>query len=327
MDDNWQKRDREDAFFYLYVEIEGRFLFGCWTHSREGRRRMQRMDQLKVFFLGAGAVCEALLKGLLHAGLLSAGQIVISNRTNGARLEDLRLRYGVRVAQDKQESCREADLVILAMKPFDLPAALQEVSSAISREHLVISLAAGVSTAVIERQLGLPVPVIRSMPNTSSSVQASATALCGGSWIAPEQLEIARSLFSAIGISVVVKEEQMNAVTGLSGSGPAYFYYLVEALQEAAEQSGLPAEIARPLLVQTIYGAARMLQESEQSPAELRRQVTSPNGTTMAGLAVLEQGGVYQLLIQTVQRATARAAEMGVQVEDFASRALSSKEA
>lgn len=284
---------------------------------------MQQIEQLKVFFLGAGAVCEALIKGLLNAGLLPAEQIAVSNRKNTARLETLRQRYGVSVAEDRLEGCRQADLVILAMKPFDLPAALQEVAPAISSRQLVISVAAGISTAMIERQLGLPVPVIRAMPNTSSSVQASATALCAGHWVAPEHLDAARSLFSAIGISVVVAEEQMNAVTGLSGSGPAYFYYLVEALQEAAQQCGLPAETARTLLVQTIYGAARMLQESEQEPAELRRQVTSPNGTTQAGLSVLERGGVYQLLIQTVQRATARAAEMGAQVEAFAEQALS----
>ena len=284
---------------------------------------MQHKDQLKVFFLGAGAVGEALIKGMLNAGLLSAEQIVVSNRKNVARLEALQQLYGVRASQDKQEDCRQADLVILAMKPFDLPAALAEVVPAISARQIVISLAAGVSTAMIERQLGLSAPVMRAMPNTSSSVQASATALCGGHWVTSEHLELAQSLFSAIGISVVVEEEQMNAVTGLSGSGPAYFYYLVEALQEAAQQCGLPAETARTLLVQTIYGAARMLQESGQEPAELRRQVTSPNGTTMAGLSVLEQGGVYQLLIQTVQRATARAAEMGEQVEEFAERTLS----
>lgn len=287
---------------------------------------MQDMKTLKVFFLGSGAVCEVLIKGLLNAGLLAAEQIVVSNRKNVARLEALQQLYGVGATQDKLAGCREADLVILAMKPFDLPGALQEVASAISPRQLVISLAAGISTATIERQLGLPVPVIRSMPNTSSSVQASATALCGGQWVAPGQLALAQNLFSAIGISVVVEEQQMDAVTGLSGSGPAYFYYLVEALQEAAQQCGLPAETARTLLVQTIYGAARMLQESGQDPAELRRQVTSPNGTTMAGLTVLEQGGVYQLLIQTVRRATERSAEMGAQVEAFAERALSGKE-
>lgn len=288
---------------------------------------MQAMNTYRIFFLGAGAVCEALLKGMLSAGLVRAEQVTISNRKHGERLEELRQRYGVQVTSNKVESCREADLVVLAMKPFDLPAALQEVGDALSSRQVVISLAAGISTAMIERQSDLPVPVIRAMPNTSSSVQASATALCGGRWTTAEHLELAQRLFSAIGVSVVVEEEQMNAVTGLSGSGPAYVYYLVEALQEAAQQCGLPAETARTLLVQTIYGAARMLQESELSPADLRRQVTSPNGTTMAGLSVLEEGGVYQLLIQTVRRASERAAEMGVQVEAFAERALSGKTA
>ncbi|HET8844240.1 MAG TPA: pyrroline-5-carboxylate reductase [Ktedonobacteraceae bacterium] len=287
---------------------------------------MQQTKKLRVFFLGAGSVSEALIKGLLTAQLLPAEQITISNRKNSARLDTLQRRYGVHISQDKQADCAQANLVILAAKPFDLPAALQEIADAISGEQLVISLAAGISTSTLEQQLGRQVPVIRSMPNTSSSVQASATALCSGKWATSEHLELARQFFSAIGISVVVDEAQMDAVTGLSGSGPAYFYYVVEALLEAAQQCGLPAETARILLVQTIYGAARMLQESGQNPAELRRQVTSPNGTTMAGLSVLEEGGAYQLLLSMVQRATQRSAEMGAQVEAFAA-SVASKDA
>lgn len=287
---------------------------------------MQDTEQLQVFFLGAGAVSEAMIKGLLTARLLDAGQITISNRKNAARLETLHERYRVRISRDRSADCARADLVVLAVKPFDLPAALQDIMSGVSSRQLLISLAAGISTSVIEKQLGQPVPVIRSMPNTSSSVLASATALCAGTWARAEHMALAQHLFSAIGISVVVAEQQMNAVTGLSGSGPAYFYYVVEALLEAAQQCGLPAETARILLVQTIYGAARMLQESGQNPAELRRQVTSPNGTTMAGLSILEEGGVYQLLLQTVQRATGRAEEMGAQVEAFAATVGSSKD-
>ena len=305
--------------------VQERAFIEARARLRGKRRTMPNKDGRKLFFLGAGAVAEALIKGLLNAGLLSAEQITISNRKNAARLEALQQLYGVQVSLDKQEDCRQADLVILAMKPFDLPSALTEIAPSITAQQVIISLAAGVSTAIIERQLGLPVAVLRAMPNTSSSVQASATALCGGHWASSEHLELARNLFSAIGISVIVEEQQMNAVTGLSGSGPAYFYYLVEALQEAAQQCGLAPETARTLLIQTIYGAARMLQESHQEPAELRRQVTSPNGTTMAGLAVLEQGGVYELLIQTVQRATARAAEMGDQVEAFAEQRLNAQ--
>ncbi len=285
----------------------------------------QQTEKLQVFFLGAGSISEALIKGLLTARLLPPEQITISNRKNTARLYELERQYGVRVAQERLKDCEQADLLILAVKPFDLPAALQEIAPAISTRQLVISLAAGISTETIEKQLGEMIPVIRSMPNTSSFVQASATALCAGRWVNDAQMQLAQEFFAAIGISVVVDERQMNIVTGLSGSGPAYFYYIVEALLEAARECGMPADTARMLLVQTIYGAARMLQETAQDPAELRRQVTSPNGTTMAGLAVLEQGDVYQLFLQTVQRATGRAAEMGMQVEAFAATVAASK--
>lgn len=279
---------------------------------------MQQTEKLRIFFVGAGSISEALIKGLLTAQLLPAEQITICNRKNSARLDTLQRRYGVRISQNKQADCAQADLVILATKPFDIPGALQEIAEAISSKHLVISLAAGISTATLEQQLEQQTPVIRSMPNTSSSVQASATALCPGKWTIPQHLELAQQFFSAIGISVIVDETQMDAVTGLSGSGPAYFYYVVEALLEAGQRCGLPAETARTLLIQTIYGAARMLQESGQDPAELRRQVTSPNGATMAGLAVLEEGGAHQLLLSMVQRSTERSAEMGAQVEAFA---------
>jgi pyrroline-5-carboxylate reductase len=287
---------------------------------------MQQTEELRIFFLGAGSVSEALMKGLLQARLFPAEHITISNRQNAVRLETLQRRYGVNIVQDKLVECAQADLLILAAKPFDLPGALQEIAPSISPRHLVISLAAGISTTTIERLLGQPVPVIRSMPNTSSAVQASATALCAGQWATAEHMALAQLFFSAIGISVVVAESQMDVVTGLSGSGPAYFYYVVEALLEAAQQCGLQTETARTLLVQTIYGAARMLQESDQNPEELRRQVTSPNGTTMAGLTVLEEGGAYQLLLQTVQSATRRSAEMGAQVEAFAATVPTGKD-
>ncbi len=288
---------------------------------------MQQTKDSQLFFLGAGSVGEALIKGVLTAGLIPPAQITISNRRNAMRLETLQRRYGVHISQDKLADCARADLIILAAKPFDLPTALQEIAPVVRADQLLISLAAGISTSTIEHQLGLTVPVVRAMPNTSCAVQASATALCAGRWATARHMELAQQLFSAIGVSVVVGEEQMNAVTGLSGSGPAYFYYVVEALLEAARQCGLPAEIAQTLLVQTIYGAARMLQESGQDAAELRRQVTSPNGTTMAGLSVLEEGGAYQLFIQMVQRATARGAELGAQAEAFAATIAAGKDA
>lgn len=267
--------------------------------------------EYKVFFLGAGAMSEAMIKGLLAARLLSAQQITVSNRRNTARLTELEQRYGVRRSDDKMADCAQADLLLLAVKPFDLVPALQELSAQISPSQLLISVAAGISTTTIEQSIDKPVPVIRAMPNTSSFVQASATAMSPGQWTTAAHVEIAQHLFTAIGISVLVDEDQMDAVTGLSGTGPAYFYYVVEALLAAGQRCGLPAETCRTLLVQTLYGTASMLQATGKDPAELRRQVTSPNGTTMAGIAVLEGGDAQQLFVRAVQAATQRAAEMG----------------
>jgi pyrroline-5-carboxylate reductase len=272
------------------------------------------MDQTRAFriaFLGAGSMSEAMIKGILAARLLPAESITVCNRSKGERLSELVQRYGVGISQDKRTACAQADLVILAMKPFDLGLALQEVASVLSERQIIISVAAGVSTGSIEGLVGLSVPVIRAMPNTSSAVQASATAICAGRWATAEHMDLAQRLFSASGLSVVVEERHMDAVTGLSGTGPAYFYYVVEALLNAGQSCGLPADTCRTLLVQTLYGAARMLQETNKDPAELRRQVTSPNGTTMAAIAVLDLGAGQQLFLRAVQAATQRAVELG----------------
>ena len=279
-------------------------------------------QQQRLFFLGAGSIGEAMIKGITSACLLPAEQIMISNRSNAQRLQAIHSTYGVQISQDKMHDIAEADIVILAMKPFDIVKALQEVAPAISQKQLVISLVAGVSTEFIEHNLPACIPVIRTMPNTSSFVQASSTALCQGRWATPAHLEIACDLFSAIGISVTIPENLMDAATGLSGSGPAYIYYVVEALLKGGQACGLSTETCRTLLLQTVYGAAKMLQETDQEPAVLRRQVTSPNGTTMAAIAVLDQGDGQQLFQNAVLRATERAAEMGRQIEATAINAI-----
>jgi pyrroline-5-carboxylate reductase len=276
---------------------------------------MSLTQQHRIFFLGAGSIGEAMIKGITSANLLPSEQITISNRNNTQRLQELHSTYAVRLSQNKTRDIAEADIVILAMKPFDLVKALQEVAPAISQQQLVISLVAGVSTALIERNLSPCIPVIRAMPNTSSFVQASSTALCQGHWATLAHLAIASDLFSAIGISVTIPESLMDAATGLSGTGPAYIYYVVEALLKGGQACGLSTETCRTLLLQTVYGAAKMLQETDQEPAALRRQVTSPNGTTMAAIAVLDQGNGQQLFQDAVMRATQRAAEMGQQIE------------
>ncbi|GCE16175.1 pyrroline-5-carboxylate reductase [Tengunoibacter tsumagoiensis] len=271
------------------------------------------LTKKRLFFLGAGSMAEAMIKGLLAAQLLPAEQISVSTRKRTEHLQELSTTYGIHRCQDKRAEIEAADIIIIAVKPFDVATALQEVRESISARQMVISVAAGIATEDIESCFSEQVPVIRAMPNTSSFVQESATALCGGRWADQEHIALAENLFSAIGISVVVKEGLMNAVTGLSGSGPAYFYYVFEGLIQAGLECGLPEETCRTLLLQTVYGAAKMLKTTGKEPAELRRQVTSPNGTTMAGISVLEQGDVLNHFVQAVKRATQRSEEMGRQ--------------
>ncbi len=276
---------------------------------------MASLSEQQVFFVGAGSMSEALINGWLAAHLLTAEQITISNRQRHERLDALSRHYGVHICQDQATDVAQANVVVFAVKPFDLAAALNAVAPFLSPTQLVISVAAGVATATIERVLDKSVPVIRAMPNTSSTVQASATAICAGRWATAEQMELAHNLFAGIGISLTVEEEQMDAVTGLSGTGPAYFYYVVEALLAAGQSCGLPEETTRALLIQTLYGSAKMLQETGLAPAELRRRVTSPNGTTMAAMTVLEESHTQQILLRAVQRATQRATELGQQAD------------
>jgi len=274
----------------------------------------------RLFFLGAGSMSEAILKGLSATAILPPGQIMVCNRQHLPRLEELRAHYGVVPSLDKATDIATADIIILAVKPFDVAQALGQVQAALSPRQLLISVAAGVATAAIEARLPAGMPVIRTMPNTSSFVQESATAICRGRWATPEHLEMARQLFAAIGTVAVVDEAAMDAVTGLSGSGPAYIYYVAEALLAAGAAVGLPEETSRELLLQTLYGAARMLRETGKGPAELRRQVTSPNGTTMAGIAILDEREVHQAFLHAVERATARAREMGEALADNGSK-------
>jgi pyrroline-5-carboxylate reductase len=274
------------------------------------------MQEKQIFFAGAGSMSEAMIKGIIAAHVVPGKQIMVSNRKNEARLLELSERYGVQVSRNKRTDIEKADIVVLAMKPFDIMAALLEIGEALTKKKLVISVVAGVAASTIEGQIEGEVPVIRAMPNTSSYVQASATAISRGRWAAEKHIEQARRLFEAIGSVEVVEERLLDAVTGLSGTGPAYFYYMVESLMKAGQRQGLPEETCRELLVQTMYGAAMMVRETGKTPGELRRQVSSPNGTTMAAMNVLEAGGFQELVERAVEQATKRAGEMGREVQE-----------
>ncbi|GAB6182214.1 pyrroline-5-carboxylate reductase [Desulfotomaculum defluvii] len=263
------------------------------------------------FFIGAGNICESIIKGLLSAGSIRPGDIHVANRSNEARLNYLRNYYGIVPVTDKKKAVAAADIIVLAMKPQDVFNALEEIKGSIGEKQIVISVLAGVPTSLIEDSLAIPIPVIRAMPNTSCAVLESATGLSGGRYTTSDQLRLGEEIFKIMGEVVVVEEHLLDAVTGLSGSGPAYIYYLVESMEKAGEAAGIPRELARPLVLKTLLGAAKMLMETGENPEELRRQVTSPNGTTMAGINELNKGDFQNTIKKAILRATRRSQELG----------------
>jgi pyrroline-5-carboxylate reductase len=272
------------------------------------------IQEKRMFFLGAGSMGQALMKGFVEADLLPADHITVSNRKHPARLDQLHLLYGVNPCKaGKVQEIANAHILVLAMKPHDLLSALQEIAPVVTADHLIVSLVAGASTAMIEHCLGRPIPVCRAMPNTASQVRASATAIAKGLWATENHLEMVYQIFSTIGTVTCMEECYMNVVTGISGSGPAYFYYIIEALMSAGQASGLSEETCRSLLIQTIDGVVQMLRKTGIDPATLRQQVTSPNGTTMAAISVLEQANVSRHFIHAVQSATWKAEELNRQ--------------
>ncbi len=268
------------------------------------------LEGIRLGFVGAGAMSRALLDGLLGRGLVTPAAVTVTNRRNDRVLAELRDRYGVGATRDKEALAAASDVLVLAVKPHDVAEALAELRPFLRREQLLISVAAGVPTRALEELVPQGMAVVRAMPNTSSRVKESATALCGGRWADEGSLALAEEVFAAVGRVSRVPEGLLDAVTAVSGSGPAYVYLLAEALIRAAVRLGLDPQVARELVVQTVAGAGRMLAETGAEPAELRRQVTSPNGTTAAALRVFEEGGFLGLVEEAVRAAAARAREL-----------------
>lgn len=259
-------------------------------------------------------MADSLIRGWLEAQVVPAKQVSVLNRSNQKRIEHLMETYGVLPANQKEEAVSNCDILILAIKPHDILQFLQSIKGFLTERQLIISLAAGISTRQIEEAVGIDLAVVRAMPNTAAAVLESATALSYGRFCTPRAQEIASVLLGTVGTLSVVEESLMDAVTGLSGSGPAYFYYIVEAMQAAGKSLGLPEQVANQLVEQTLVGAAKMLHQGELPAAELRQRVTSPNGTTFAGIGVLEQGNFTDLMILAVAEAKKRATEMGQEV-------------
>jgi pyrroline-5-carboxylate reductase len=264
-----------------------------------------------IGFIGAGNMAEALISGLRDAGL-DGRQIVVTNRSRRDRLNHLKEAWGITTTTDKSAVSASARTLVLAMKPADLDQAMRELQPHLTSRHLLISLLAGVKCVSVEQYVEGS-PVARAMPNLSAAVLASTTALAYGRNAASTHRAEVRSLFERVGQTVDVSEDAMDAVTALAGSGPAYVYLFMEALIEAGIHAGLPDRVAKDLAVQTVFGAAKLVKDTDGDPVELRRQVTSPGGTTMAALTVLEARGFKLAVGDAVRQAIRRAGELSGQ--------------
>ncbi len=264
----------------------------------------------KIAILGSGNMGEALVKGLLRAGKTPPESLVCTD-PRAERREELAKRYGVQVSADNRAAAAQADLVVLAVKPQVIDALLDEIAPAIDARKLVISIAAGVPIAAIARKLGAGVRIVRAMPNTPALVGAGAAALARGPHATDSDLEQALALFEAVGVAVVVEEHHLDAVTGLSGSGPAFVFIAIEALADGGVKVGLARPIAMALAAQAVMGSAKLVLETGEHPGRLKDQVTSPGGTSIAGVHALEQHGFRAALIAAVEAATRRSKELG----------------
>lgn len=265
----------------------------------------------KIAFIGAGNMAEAVISGIVHQGILPKEQITVTNRSNADRLEEIGNTYQVRTSMDKEQVVREADMVLLATKPYDLEEMLTSIRSYIQPHQLIISVVAGISTDFISRLIGQETPVVRTMPNTSAAVGASATAIAAGKYAGAEHIRQVEAMFNTIGLTQVVEEADMHIVTGISGSGPAYIYYLVEAMENAAVEAGLDAETAHKLITQTVVGAGEMLKDSGEPASLLRKKITSAKGTTEAGVKSLERNDFAATIKDCVESARKRSVELG----------------
>jgi pyrroline-5-carboxylate reductase len=262
-----------------------------------------------IAVLGAGKMGGILLQAFLSSGLAEP-QSIRATVAHPERALALAQKLGIDVATDNAAAAAKADVVLLGVKPLQIAPLVAAIRHTLTPQKLIISFAASVHTRAIEDAAGLDTPVIRAMPNTPAARGAGITALCAGRFCTPEHLATAERIFATVGRTVIVDEKHMDAVTGLSGSGPAFLYIVIEALAEAGVNVGLPRDIATLLAAQTTFGAAKMVLETGSHPALLKDEVTTPAGCTVDGILELEEGGLRVTLIKAVKRSTQRAKEL-----------------
>jgi pyrroline-5-carboxylate reductase len=268
-----------------------------------------QLPKVRVAVLGAGKMGGILLQAFLKQNLFNP-DLIHATVGHAERALALSTQWGVDVSTNNLEAAGQADLILLGVKPFQVPALVEEIRPALTKDKTLISFAASVTTRAIEDAAGLEIAVIRAMPNTPAALGAGAAALCRGRFVSSAQMELAVRIFETVGRTVTVDEKHMNAVTGLSGSGPAYIYIIIEALAEAGVKVGLPRDVATQLAAQTAFGAAKMVLETGYHPAMLKDAVTTPAGCTIDGILELEEGGLRVTLIKAVMRATERAKQL-----------------
>ena len=263
----------------------------------------------KITFIGGGQMAEAMIGGLLLGQVCPAESIWATDPV-AERRDRLKSQFGIRVGPANREAVAWADVVVLAVKPQTIPAVLSELGPILAHA-LVISIVAGVTIRTISEQMAGAMRVVRAMPNTPALVREGMTSLAVGAGVSDDDVRLVRTIFEAVGLVVLVEERLMDAVTGLSGSGPAYVFQAIEALADGGVMMGLPRQTAELLAAQTVLGAARLVLESGVHPAQLKDRVASPGGTTIAGLHQLEQGGFRAALMAAVEAATIRSKELG----------------
>jgi pyrroline-5-carboxylate reductase len=264
-----------------------------------------------VAIVGAGRLGESLLRGFLRSGWREPGDIVVTAR-RAERLEELRERYGVEATSDNAAAVAGAPLVILSVKPQDIRTVLAELAPAVTSDQTILTVAAGISTGVVESILPEGARVVRAMPNAPALVDEGIAGICGGAHSSDVDLEVAAAALEHVGTVVRVAERDMDAVTAISGSGPAYFALLAEAMIEAGLLLGLSRGVSTRLVVQTMFGSARLLRDEEMHPVELREAVTSPGGTTTRAIRELERSGVRAAFLNAISAATERSRELGL---------------
>lgn len=270
---------------------------------------MTTSEQPKVVFLGAGNMAEALVRGLIDGWVCAAADLAVTD-VRPERLQYFQSAFGVAGRNDNPAAAAEAEVIFLAVKPQQLREVLAAIAPRLQPAALVISIAAGVRCATMESLLGSGARVVRAMPNTPALVGAGVTAICAGAHATAADLDVAERLLRAVGVVVRVEEPAMDAVTAVSGSGPAYVFYFMEALLDGARKLGLPAELARQLVYGTVAGAAKLAQQSPEEPGILRERVTSKGGTTAAALDVVRARQVAEAWVEAVGAAQRRSVEL-----------------